>query len=398
MPNVLQQLNDSAAGVVIGTALHTLGAIGLLGGLVGYIAWHRHLHRGHHHVNVLNGATFLAYISILINLVGGFMRTYETGHPSITDFGTSGWVRAITIKHLFLFVGMGAAIYLFEKVAPRHLKAMKEGTLPDQSMTGHALGVLLVALGIMVAAVLGAVSTVLPIAAAADGGGMDDGHDDHVAPDVYHNATGQLLGNAVTPARASSSFEVPAGSSDIEANLVWTPTVATLAIEVRDPDGDLAFQASGNDGDAAMAFGKAPGPGRWTYAITSPDPVVNAQWELVLRMPQVAGNQSFMTDTIVIPPAGQGIANIYEVNTVSPLNGTLFWDWSAGADIHFDVHSHFDEEVQYPVTMTAAGHSGSYTNDRAGGYSYLWENTGNLPVTVTYRIWGDWTFDSVFPA
>lgn len=396
MANVFQTLNDSAAGVVIGTALHTLGAIGLLGGLIGYVAWHRHLHRGHHHAKVLNFATFLTYVSILANLLGGFMRTYETGHPSITEFGSSAWVRAISIKHLFIFLGMGAAIVLFERIAPRHIRAMKAGTLQEESMTTHALGVLLVALGIVVAALLGAVSTVLPVAMADGGdGGMGGDGDGTLVADAYHNATGQLVSTPVAPGESTSSFEVPAGSTDLHATLLWTPTVANLQVAFRTPSGNVAFAVGGSGGRQEGSLGDMPQPGRWTYSVTTPDPVASVDWELSVRMPQAAGNQSIMSGTVVVAP---GAVNFYEINTVSPLGGTLHWDWSASAEVHFDVHSHFDDEVQYPVTMTASAHAGSYTNEREGGYSYLWQNDGAVAVTVTYRVWGDWELDSVFPA
>jgi len=284
LANAFQSINDSAAGVVIGTALHTLGAIGLLGGLVGYVAWHRHLQRGHHHPRVLNGATFLAYISILVNLLGGFMRTYETGHPSITEFASSAWVRAISIKHVFLFIGMGAAVYLFEKVAPRHLKPMKAGTFDEAPMTGHTLGVLLVALGIMVAAVLGAVSTVLPVGATTP---MDD-EPDEVPVDSYLNVSGTYQSTPIAPGDSRGEIPVPAGMHDLLFVLTWTPTQANLGLQLLDPSGTIVKDASGSGGRVEGSLGQAPAAGTWTYQITSPDAFVNAQWELALHVP--AGN------------------------------------------------------------------------------------------------------------
>lgn len=280
MPNVFQNLNDSAAGVVIGTALHTLGAIGLLGGLVGYVAWHRHLHRGHHHARVLNTATFLAYVSILINLVGGFMRTYETGHPHITEFASSAWVRAISIKHVFLFVGMGAAVYLFEVVAPRHIKAMQEGRLAEEPMTKHTLGVLLVALGIMVAAVLGAVSTVLPVGAAPMEEDMET-----PAVDSYLNVSGTYQTTPLAPGEAQGEFPVPAGMHDLLFVLTWTQPPANLGLRLRDPGGTIVKDVAGSGGGLEGALGRAPDAGTWKYELTSADAVVNTQWDLALHMP-----------------------------------------------------------------------------------------------------------------
>lgn len=280
MGNALQAFNDSVFGVVLGTTLHTLGAIGLLGGLIGYIAWHRHLGKGHHHGNALALATFLTYFAIVINLVGGFMRTYETGHPHLDQFGTSAWVRAIALKHLFLFAGMGAAVFLFEVVAPRHLRAHREQRLEQVSQTGHRLGVLFVVLGIVVAAVLGAVSSVIALPS-------DDAPDDHDvhSADAFHNATGQLTSTPLTPGTATGTFTVPANSTDLVVALRWTPTVANLVILLEASPGGQDLRIGGGNGAADGALGSAPAPGTWTYTISSSDPVVNAAWQLVLRLP-----------------------------------------------------------------------------------------------------------------
>lgn len=277
---MLQAFNDSVFGVVLGTVLHTLGAIGLLGGLVGYIAWHRHLRRGHHHANALSWATFLTYFAIVLNLVGGFMRTYQTGHPGLEQFATSAWVRAIAIKHVFLFAGMAAAVVLFEVVAPRHLKAHREQRLAQASMTGHTFGVMLVVLGIVVAAFLGAVSTVTALPS-------DDPPDDHAVhpADAYHNATGQLVSTPIAPGTATGSFTVPANSTDLVVELVWTPSVANLVILLEATPGGQDLRVAGGNGAANGALDAAPSPGTWTYTISSPDQLVNAQWQLRLRMP-----------------------------------------------------------------------------------------------------------------
>lgn len=279
MSNALQAFNDSSVGVVVGTALHTLGAIGFLGGLIGYVAWHRHLRRGHHHANALAMATFLTYLAIVVNLLGGFMRTYETGHPHLTQFATSAWVRAITIKHLFLFTGMGAAVYLFEAVAPRHLRAHREQRLAEASTTGHSVGVLLVILGIVVSAILGAVSSVLPVGAAVEPTPQDP------LVDAYHNGTGQLLSTALAPATVGGDFEVPGNRTDLAVLLTWTPAQGNLHIELLDPSGKAVVAGDGSAGRLEASLGSVPAAGSWRYVLSSPDPVVDAQWSLVVHMP-----------------------------------------------------------------------------------------------------------------
>ena len=383
------EFNDSQLGVVLGSVLHTLGAIAFLGGLVGYLAWHRHLAKGEHNRRVLDNAAFLTYLSIVVNLLGGFMRTFQTGHPHLTQWAESPWVRAIAIKHLFLFVAQGAAVVLFEVVAPRLAKAHKEGTLREASPLGHRLGVVLVALGIIVASILGALTQVVPLVSAD--APIDDMHDEHDGPAVeYHNATGQLTSTPLQPAASTGSFRVPNGTVVLEATLLWTPAQYGLRIELTDPAGE-ATTASGTQGSLSAPV-EAPAVGTWAYSIGS-DLAVNAEWTLSVRMSVLSDDEELLAGARTIPP-GQ----FFEINTEMENRTSFSWSWSASGTVHFDVHSHFDDEVQYHVDESAAEGRGNFTNSRAGGYSFLWENTGTLPVTLDYRVWGAFTLDSVFPA
>jgi hypothetical protein len=393
--NLLVEFNDSQVGVVLATSMHALGAIAFLGGLVGYLAWHRQLvQHGHHHRRLLEAASVLTYLAIVVNLLGGFMRTYQTGHPSVTEFASSAWVRAIVIKHVFIFAGMIAAVYLLERVALRHLRAFKDGTLADLKQDGHRIGVVVVVLGILVSAVLGAMTQVIPLAAAdadGQGDGTDDGMDHDVATAVrYVNATGQLTSTPVQPAASTGGFEVDHGTAVLEATFLWAPPAESLVAELVGPTGQTLLLAG--DGRAAGEV-VAPAPGSWSYNVRA-NVALGAQWELSVRLTPVStdGGETLMADTTTIAP-GQ----FFEINTEAEEGATLHWAWSTEADIHFDIHTHFDDEVQYVVEEQSGGSSGAYTVVRTGGHSYLWENTGVLPVTLTYRVWGVWELDSTFP-
>ena len=385
------EFNDSQLGVVLGSVFHTLGAIAFLGGLVGYLAWHRALARGHDHRRVLDTAAFLTYIAIVVNLLGGFMRTYQTGHPHIWQFAESPWVRAITIKHLFLFAGQGAAIYLFEVIAPRLAKAYKAGTLTEPNPLGHRVGVVLVALGIIVAAVLGALTQVVPLVSAD--APIED-HDMHDGPTVeYHNATGQLTSTALQPSASTGSFRVPNGTVLLEATLIWTPTQYSLRLGLVDPEGNTMQTAAGAMSAGSLSFEvDAPKQGEWTYSVES-DLAINAAWTLSVRMSVLSDNEELLAGTRTIPP-GQ----FFEINTEMENQTSFYWAWSASGTVHFNVHSHFDDEVQDHVDEDGEGGRGNFTNSRKGGYSLLWQNDGALPVSLDYRVWGDFTLESVFPA
>lgn len=397
MANPIAAFNDSEVGIVLGTALHTLGAIGFLGGLVAYLAWRRHLlAHGHHHRKVLEGAVALTYLAIVVNLLGGFMRTFESDHPHLTEFAESAWVRAVAIKHVFIFAGMAAAIYLCERVAPRLLAAHKGGDATEEARSpGHRLGVLVWTLGIVVSAVLGAVTQVVPpVAASGDVDNLDPdgagGGGGTAIGTEYANATGQLTSSPLSPATAGGGFQVERGVQVLEATFLWSPAAYALTLDLRNPSGTVV-QVPSADGRGELVV-EAPEPGAWEFTVRS-ELAANAQWTVSVRMSAAAAGEALMADRVTIAP-GQ----FFEINTEAPMGGTLGWSWTSEAPIHFDIHTHFDDEVQYVVDEDGTGgSSGTYTAQREGGHSYLWENTGTLPVSVSYRVWGDWELDSTFP-
>lgn len=282
MANVLVEFNDSPLGVVLGSVLHTLGAIAFLGGLVGYLAWHRHLAaQGHHHRRVLDTSAFLTYLAIILNLLGGFMRTFQTGHPHLTQWAESPWVRAIAIKHVFIFLGQGAAVYLFERVAPRLLEAHKSGGIQDASPTGHRVGSVLVALGILVAAVLGALTQVVPLVSAD--APLDD--EPMVGPTLYHNFTGQLTSTPAAPATSTGTFEVANGTALLHAEFTWAPAQADLQVLVSRGGQAFAVTGSGGAGEGSL---EAPEAGTWTYEVSS-GLAIGATWSLSVAVVPVGG-------------------------------------------------------------------------------------------------------------
>jgi hypothetical protein len=382
------EFNDSQVGVYLASVLHTLGAIGFLGGLVAYLAWHRHLAaQRHHHRGLLEAAMVLSYVAIVVNLLGGFMRTFESDHPTLEQFAESAWVRAIAIKHVFLFAAMGAAVYLFEAVAPRLVRAHKAGTLVDPSPAGHRVAVVLVALGIVVAAVLGAVTQVVPLVAADDH--PEDGHQ-HGETLLYHNATGQLTSSPLAPAASTGAFEVAAGTVTLNATLAWTPTQTSLRLELTAPDGQKVSMPD-TAGGTLRAGREAPPVGTWTYSVAS-DLAVNVAWTLSLRLAAVPADEHFRAGSVSVAPGA-----FVEVNTEMEDGASLMWAWSTSAPVHFDVHSHFDGQEKEHVSKEAASGNGMFTDDRAGGYSLLWENKGTAPVLLDYRVWGDYEFVSTYP-
>ena len=395
---LLQEFVDSGLGTAMASALHTLGAVAFVGGMAAFLGWTRGLRAGHPNGSLRLGAAFTTYLAIVANLVGGFMRLYRSGHPPLTDFAHEPWVQLMAVKHVALFIAMGAAVVLFQGVAPRLLRACHEGRLPGPVPADQRIAVSLVVFGVVMAGVLGAASLVTPLEHVAADEDMDAGPEDpgplpafHAVR--YHNATGQLTSTALTPRTVTGAFDVVNGTGNLQAALLWDQADFTLELLLFGPDGQPAGAPEAASGRIGLSV-DGPSAGAWRYEIRA-DLAFDVAWDLSVRLAPEAGDETLMADTLTIAPG-----NFFEINTQMPRNGTIAWDWSIreGDDVAFNLHSHFDDEVQYLVEETTDAHHGAYTNDREGGYSLMWENTGSTPLTLRYRAWGDYTLDSCFPA
>lgn len=269
MATPVQVFNDSDLGVATAIALHTLGALGFLGGVAAYLAWHRALRRGHDHHSLLRVAAFTTYLSIAVNLLGGFMRTFESDHPALEQIQVSPWVQAIAVKHLFLFAGMAAAVFLFEHVAPRARLAFQQGTFAHHSPTRHRAAASIAVLGIAMAAVLGAVSQVVAEFPAAAPPTMET----HAAVS-YQNFTGALDGNPAVPAHGGGAFIVPPNATSLAITLKTMGNAVSATWKVTQPDGTVQSYASDPQatGQATSNLQVFPNPkaGAWRFDIDSP--------------------------------------------------------------------------------------------------------------------------------
>lgn len=280
MANPVQAFNDSDLGVATAISLHTLGALGFLAGIAAYLAWHRALRRGHDHAGLLRGAAFTTYLSIAANLLGGFLRTYESDHPHLTQWASSPWVQAIAVKHLFLFTAMGAAVVLFERTVPRLRRAAAAGRLAEVSTVPHRVGATLVLAGIAVAALLGAVSQVVAEFPPAP---MEPMAHESVA---YQNFTGTLDGTPAMPAHAGGAFVVAGNASALRFDVDGGGATA-LQVTLTEPGGathTLATPAT-QQGGAGKSFLvlEHPAAGAWRFDLDAPL-ASGARWSVSVKV------------------------------------------------------------------------------------------------------------------
>lgn len=385
----IREALDSEVSLIVATTLHSVGAIAVVAALITHIAWFRKLRHGIESVG-LRRATFLLTVNgVAANLIGGFMRTYLPAHPTLTNIAGSPWVQVVLIKHLFIFAALGALIFLDQWVAPRLLRLARDGALPARTPTGHAVGSWIVVTGVIVSSVLGAMAQITPL-----GEGFDD--DDDTMPEIvvrddrtvrYVNVTGTLTSfPPLAEQEDTGTIGVLPDITFMDVNLIWSDPAASLEACLESPAGERTCFPEG-PGEGI----NGPGEGTWRYIVRGEN-AVNVAWELSVRMTTVASDQTLLIETVTIAPE-----TFFEINTQMPLEGSFHWDWQTSAVVTFDVHSHFDGEVQYHVEFQADQDKGSFTNDKEGGYSLLWANEGATPVTLEYRVWGDFEVDSYFP-
>lgn len=384
----IRHVFETETGLIIATTLHSLGAIGVIAALGTHLAWLRAFRAGEDRKDLEAWTFWLTSTSVVANLVGGFMRTYLPGHPTLKDIAHSPWVQVVLLKHAFIFAALGGLIWLHHFVTPR----LRRDGLSGRTPLGHDVGVYLVVVGVIVASVLGAMAQISPLGAGFDPEETVTVHTDDGRFIQYTNATGALTSTPVQPQEATGTFLVPLGAASIQVKILYDNTFGELQLRIEAPDGTDAT-GIGIGGQLEVEV-PPPMRGLYTYRISADTFAVETAWEISIRVASAAADETLLVETFTIPPG-----TFFEINTQMPGNASFHWDWviEEGTAVAFDVHSHFDGEVQYLVEKTAAEDRGSFTNDREGGYSLLWENTGAAPVTLVYRVWGDFEVDSYFP-
>ncbi len=374
----------SEPGVAIATFLHTFGAIGYLAGIAFYMAWTRALRNGHENPSTLATGAALTYVSILANLVGGFIRTYLPGHPSLTKIAEEPWVVNMAVKHLVLFIGIFAAAWLFEVESQRLRRAFREGRLDDvPAKRGHVMAGIVIG-SILVAAVLGGASTVIDIGSAQP---------PMTTPPVTPNAPLEVgpyhfEGTITTDPQGgaeSGTFTVPPGARSIEAVLTGSSGLpldpSQLTLTLRDPTGAATSDTSPQDGNAPrieMTIDR-PLAGTWAFVVRG-DVAAATAWALDIEVQQ---GEMVVEDTVTL---AAGSALVIELDM---LQGTRFsWNWAASDHVAWEVS---DGE---PVTSSHRdGDTGQHIAGRDGIHTLTWR--ADADVELTYRIQGAFFVEDV---
>ncbi len=392
----------TAPGAALANFLHTAGALAYVGGIIAWVAWSRGLRRGHNNANTLALGASLTYVGVVANLFGGFVRTYMPGHGSLTEVFTDPWVAMMAIKHVALFAGIAAAVYLFEIVSPRMRDAWRAGTLEEAPRPGRIAAALVLS-SILIAAILGGVTAALPGAATTPTDEMEGSGGMGELPSVFETQTFFGAGSGATGSPATTGdFAVAPGAKKAEAYLytsaiplLGSPSVYELRLispsgqtttAATDPTAHDPTSAEINS-DVAITIND-PEVGRWTYEVRVTAGAA-ANWELTITVTGPKGME--LMDVISFT------GGFYEINTVMKTGADMNWDWSVdGGQSDFNVHQHVGGQTVYPVQGTYGANNGTYIAEEDGGVSIMWENAGSSPITLTFRVWGNFTLHSIF--
>ncbi|MBI2078481.1 MAG: hypothetical protein HYT80_08965 [Euryarchaeota archaeon] len=98
--------------------------------------------------------------------------------------------------------------------------------------------------------------------------------------------------------------------------------------------------------------------------------------------------------SVELPPAGVGF---FEINLRGAAGSTASYDWSTTptTTVHFDVHTHRGNRVDYLENGTFAARRGSVAFPENGTYSLLWQNPEAHPALLRYEVVGDFTLLSM---
>lgn len=371
---------DSEVALIAATSLHSLGALGILAGLALFLMYRGRWMRDAPRTALRKTLTWTTYGSIVANLAGGFMRTYLPEHPTLKDFAVSPWVQVITIKHVFIFAAMAGLLLLVHKVIPAMEQVAPKKRTSSEPALLQQVSVVLVLAGLIAASIMGAQAQITDL-----GDGFDDnrpqGHDASMDAGGFQTQ-GTLTGSPLNPASSTGKMQVPSQAVFLDVETTWAGSASQAAFAFTDPTGTV-YELQGDDDARFLAV-----PGEWTYTVEASFAASEA-WELSVDFVGI-GTGQLLDQAVLVGPD-----RFYEINTIAEQGIEICWLWSSAADVEFDLHTHFDGQLEYLYQETTHADRGCYTTQREGGHSLLWYNGGSPSVAVDLRVWGDFELASI---
>ncbi|MBI2077804.1 MAG: hypothetical protein HYT80_05450 [Euryarchaeota archaeon] len=407
--NLAQKFIDSDPGVVLASFLHTTGALLFTAGIILYVYQARLLDaakKASHapSLKVLPIAHGLNLLGIAFNGMGGLMRLYQSDHPRIDELGTNTWVQLLFVKHLFLVLGVGLAVFLTFRT---HVLSIADDA--PKTLFPETRRIQLLAIGsfgtILLASILGAAAANSFVPPAGTGAQTDTGGDDHAVHGTatffrYANTTGTIGGTVVAPARETVTLDVPPMGFELWADLRWDTQNTALRLEVKNPEGQ-DVQGTRTPGTQRLQFKLAESlkEGAWRFVVVGETPV-EIPYQLTTRVAYGEAAGIFEQTTVIAGKGATATRNPFsEIDLKMKLGEGFAYSWEvvdSGSAVSFNIHLHFGSEVVYPVKGEWKSYSGhwSHNETRTDGVSLMWENASPNPVKVHFRLVGNFTVEN----
>jgi uncharacterized membrane protein len=408
----LQQFNDSQIGVFTGSVLHTTGALLFTAGIIAFLLVARSLKRQPDErgpwLSILPYAHWFTIIGILLNGAGGVMRLYQSDHPGIDQLGSSLWVQVLLVKHLFLLLGVGLAVWVTLRTqAPEP----EEHPVPRVAMAPNRIAWFSITsfVTIILATLLGAVAgqAVLPGMADGDAAGTGTPGGTVLTDKVLTYQTGGTVRGSPLAAgtQEALTFPVVNGTTKAVVELTWSGASPMSNVDMTVVDGDGAAvdgERTTLGSSAILLTVMAPDvPANWTVTVTS-DSVTDVSYTLKARLTLGDFGDEVLESTVTLTAS----TNFFEVNLDLAFNRVMNYSWQvegSSAQVHFDVHTHRDGQVQYHVDGHYNRYEDSWRQDHRteSGVSLLWDPEqadGTRPlqdIRISYRIEGPVELHSV---
>ncbi len=410
--NFVQKAIDSETGVFFASLSHTFGALLFTAGIALYLYQARLVRIASEELEMpsvkwLPLAHILTVAGVGLNGIGGLMRLKQGDHPGLEELGASTpeglWVTVLLVKHLFLVVGVGLAMLL---TAGTFWLARKPNApanfLPHANrMTASAVASFLTIIAATVFGVIaqGALAPMAPEAnmegmSMAQPGSLVFGTGDH-----YENQTGYITGNPQTPGRVDIPISIPTDTSRVWVKVNWTTAAASLDARLLDENAtEIAAQKTpGAQRIEFLVEHDAIPSGTWTVVVTSTLAFPSEKFDVVVRKTVGAlpvAEEQVAEKTFTVPAGG---LDFVEINLNMKVGQSFRYEWSvvgSESQVHFDIHTHDNGNVEYPVNGNWNKYSGTYVHEKTEGASLFWTNSNPADVRVTYRIVGQFEIDS----
>lgn len=208
---------------------------------------------------------------------------------------------------------------------------------------------------------------------------------------------GSATGTPAAPFVEDFSFEVPRGAVGVNGTLAWEkpPVDApfgladTFEFALLDPSGEVVADGYPDvNGHLIVVTVEPPKPGTWTFRVSS----------------SVAANTPFTVDAVaelivpenntIVKSVELGQRSFYEVNLILEEGASFSFSFNASAPVSWDIHSHPPEGVKEWETGEGTTAATSFTAPSRDVFSILWENTGALPVELTFEVYGKFRIHS----